>query len=238
MEKVGGMDGSGTTECTTNTSSKPYFDHDSMNAPTTITVTSSKKNHKSLLIKQEDRQTGIVSWKGFSLDADAHVLPATQVSFAVGLKIKTYINSTVAPMAALLFKGTVIGDPLAPSVASFSSRGPNTVSPGILKPDIIGPGVSILASWTTPLPGSTDTKSPFNMMSGTSMSCPHLSGVATLLKATHPYWTPAAIKSAIMTSTDLVNLKGTRIVDETLQPADLFSMGSGHVNPSKPMILD
>lgn len=62
MEKVGGMDG--TTECTTNTSSKPYYSHhDSINDPTTITHTSSKKNHKSLLIKQEDRQTGIVSWK-------------------------------------------------------------------------------------------------------------------------------------------------------------------------------
>nr|KAJ0202487.1 hypothetical protein LSAT_V11C600334580 [Lactuca sativa] len=171
--------------------------------------------------------------QGFSLDADAHVLPATQVSYTAGLEIKSYINSTLTPMAALLFKGTVIGDPLAPSVASFSSRGPNTVSPGILKPDIIGPGVSILAAWTTPLPGSTNTKSPFNMMSGTSMSCPHLSGVAALLKATHPNWTPAAIKSAIMTSADLVNLKGTPIVDETLQPADLFATGSGHVNPSK-----
>ena len=61
MEKVGGMDGSGTT---THTSSKPYHSHhDSINDPTTITHTSSKKNHKSLLIKQEDRQTGIVSWK-------------------------------------------------------------------------------------------------------------------------------------------------------------------------------
>ncbi|KAI3505113.1 hypothetical protein L1887_27024 [Cichorium endivia] len=171
--------------------------------------------------------------QGFSLNADPHVIPATHVSFAAGLEIKAYINSTVKPLAALLFKGTVIGDPLAPSVASFSSRGPNTVSPGILKPDIIGPGVSILAAWTVPLPGSTDTKSPFNLMSGTSMSCPHLSGVAALLKATHPYWTPAAIKSAIMTSADLVNVKGTPIVDERHQPADLFATGAGHVNPSK-----
>ncbi|CAI9269853.1 unnamed protein product [Lactuca saligna] len=73
MEKVGGMDGSGTTECTTNTSSKPYsdHDHDSINDPTTITPTSSKKNHKSLLIKQEDRQTGIVSWKVLARYKDA-----------------------------------------------------------------------------------------------------------------------------------------------------------------------
>lgn len=69
MEKVGGMDGSGTT---TNTSSKPYYSHhDSINDPTTITHTSSKKNHKSLLIKQEDRQTGIVSWKVLARYKDA-----------------------------------------------------------------------------------------------------------------------------------------------------------------------
>ncbi|GJV28283.1 subtilisin-like protease SBT1.2 [Tanacetum coccineum] len=57
------------------------------------------------------------------------------------------------------------------------------------------------------------------MISGTSMSCPHLSGVAALLKANHVYWSPAAIKSAIMTFVDLVNLRGTPIVDETLQPS-------------------
>nr|GFA77773.1 subtilisin-like protease SBT1.7 [Tanacetum cinerariifolium] len=71
------------------------------------------------------------------------------------------------------------------------------------------------------------------MISRTSMSCPHLSGVATLLKANHVYWSPTAIKSAIMTSADLVNLKGTPIVDETLQPSYVFATGVGHVNPSK-----
>ncbi|CAK9163111.1 unnamed protein product [Ilex paraguariensis] len=168
---------------------------------------------------------------GFSTAADAHVLPATHVSYAAGLKIKAYINSTTTPVAAILFKGTIIGDPLAPTVASFSSRGPNTESPGILKPDIIGPGVSILAAW--PLPLNENSKSIFNVMSGTSMSCPHLSGVAALLKSSHPYWSPAAIKSAIMTSADLVNVNGAPIVDQTLQPADIFATGAGHVNPSK-----
>lgn len=83
---------------------------------------------------------------GFSTLADAHVLPAAHVSYAVGLKIKAYINSTTAPTATILFKGTVIGESSAPMIASFSSRGPSKASPGILKPDIIGPGVSILAA--------------------------------------------------------------------------------------------
>lgn len=88
---------------------------------------------------------------GFSTSADVHVLPATHVSHAAGLKIKAYINSTATPTATILFKGTVIGDSSTPAVASFSSRGPSLASPGILKPDIIGPGVSILAAWPFPL---------------------------------------------------------------------------------------
>ncbi|KAJ9173504.1 hypothetical protein P3X46_016627 [Hevea brasiliensis] len=170
---------------------------------------------------------------GFSTIADPHVLPATHVSFAAGLKIKAYINSTKTPTATILFKGTVIGDPLSPAVTSFSSRGPSLASPGILKPDIIGPGVSILAAWPFPLDNNTDTKSTFNIMSGTSMACPHLSGIAALLKSSHPDWSPAAIKSAIMTTADILNMEGKSIVDETRQPADIFATGAGHVNPSR-----
>ncbi|KAI3985285.1 hypothetical protein MKX01_033599 [Papaver californicum] len=170
---------------------------------------------------------------GFSTEADAHVLPATHLSFAGGLKIKDYINSSSSPVATILFKGTFIGDSSAPAVTSFSSRGPSLASPGILKPDIIGPGVSILAAWPFSLDNNTNSDVTYNIISGTSMSCPHLSGIAALLKGSHPDWSPAAIKSAIMTTADLMNLKGQPIVDQNLKLANLFATGSGHVNPSK-----
>ncbi|WJX54961.1 hypothetical protein P8452_40786 [Trifolium repens] len=167
---------------------------------------------------------------GFSTFAIAHVLPASDVSYAAGLTIKNYINSTYNPTATVLFKGTVIGDSLAPSVASFSSRGPSQESPGILKPDIIGPGVNILAAWAI----SVDNElPPYNIISGTSMSCPHLSGIAALIKSSHPDWSPAAIKSAIMTTANTLNLGGTAITDQRLLPADVFATGAGHVNPVK-----
>ncbi|KAF6160283.1 hypothetical protein GIB67_019052 [Kingdonia uniflora] len=172
---------------------------------------------------------------GFSTEADVHVLPATHVSFSDGSEIKDYISSSSTPTATILFKGTVIGMSTSPMVTSFSSRGPSIESPGILKPDIIGPGVSILAAWPfsvdpTNISNSTST---FNIISGTSMSTPHLSGIAALLKSTHPEWSPAAIKSAMMTTADLLNVEGKPIVDEQLTPADLFATGSGHVNPSR-----
>ncbi|KAL0393399.1 UNVERIFIED_CONTAM: Subtilisin-like protease SBT1.7 [Sesamum latifolium] len=165
--------------------------------------------------------------------SESHVLPATHVSYADGLKIKAYINSTSTPTATIVFVGTIIGDDRAPVVAAFSSRGPNYVSRGILKPDILGPGVNILAAWPVSVENNTNTNATFNIISGTSMSCPHLSGVAALLKSSHPDWSPAAIKSAIMTTADIVNLAGNPIEDERFLPASVFATGSGHVNPSR-----
>ncbi|KAG6428721.1 hypothetical protein SASPL_112977 [Salvia splendens] len=156
--------------------------------------------------------------------------PTIQVGYTQGLRIKAYINSTSDPTATLSFKGTVIGDAHAPIIASFSSRGPSVHSPGILKPDILGPGVNILAAWPVSIEGNTNR---FVFSSGTSMACPHLSGVAALLKSVHHDWSPAAIKSAIMTTADVVNLAGGPIEDQTLKPADVYATGAGHVNPSR-----
>ncbi|KAJ8538669.1 hypothetical protein K7X08_029965 [Anisodus acutangulus] len=170
---------------------------------------------------------------GFTKFADPHVLPALYISYKDGMEISDYMNSTSKPIARIAFQGTIIGDKDAPVVASFSSRGPSLASPGILKPDIIGPGVNILAAWPTSVDNKANTKSTFNIISGTSMSCPHLSGVAALLKSAHPTWSPAAIKSAIMTTANTVNLGNDPILDERLLPANIFTVGSGHVNPSR-----
>ncbi|KAK4485607.1 hypothetical protein RD792_008250 [Penstemon davidsonii] len=169
---------------------------------------------------------------GFSTSADAHVLPATHLNYEDGQKVLAYVNSTSTPTAAILFKGTIIGDKNSPMVASFSSRGPSRASPGTLKPDISAL-CNILAAWPNSIENNTNTKNTFNIISGTSMSCPHLSGVAALLKSSHPNWSPAAIKSAIMTTADVVNLENQQIQDERHQPANIFATGAGHVNPAR-----
>ncbi|GER44192.1 subtilase [Striga asiatica] len=169
---------------------------------------------------------------GFSHQSFALVLPATIVSYAAGLKIKDYVKSGSYPTATILFKGTVVGDLFSPAIFYYSSRGPNKQTLEILKPDIIGPGENILAAWT-PLGPPDNSGLIYKIFSGTSMSCPHLSGIAALMKSAHPNWSPAAIKSAIMTTTDLVNAQSRPVLDENLNPADILAVGAGHVNPSR-----
>ncbi|KAM3343767.1 subtilisin-like protease [Capsicum galapagoense] len=160
----------------------------------------------------------------------SHVLPAAILSFADGEKIKAYITSSSTARAGIIFEGTMMGFKDVPSVAYFSSRGPNNASPGILKPDIIGPELNILAAWPSSL---RNINSTFNIISGTSMSCPHLSGTAALLKIAHSDWSPAAIKSVVMTTADQFSREGQPILDERELRADVFAIGAGHVNPTK-----
>ncbi|KAK8971577.1 Subtilisin-like protease [Platanthera guangdongensis] len=173
---------------------------------------------------------------GYTTLADAHVVPACHVNFVDATKIKSYINSTSSPTATILPCGTLIGlagELPAPTVASFSSRGMSQQSMGILKPDIIGPGVDVLAGWPALPIGPFDSPSLFNVISGTSMATPHLSGIAALLKGANPSWSAAAIKSAIMTTAENENPAGKPIANEQLESANLFARGAGHVNPSK-----
>ncbi|XP_010942946.1 subtilisin-like protease 4 [Elaeis guineensis] len=170
--------------------------------------------------------------EGHTITIGVHVLPASHVSYDDGLKIKSYIQSVLYPRASITLVGTLFGISPAPAVASFSSRGPNRADLTILKPDIIGPGVNILAASPFPV-GPSGATTMFNIMSGTSMATPHLSGVAALLKNRHPDWSPAAIKSAIMTTATLTANDGRRIPDQNLNTADFFALGSGHVNPTR-----
>ncbi|TYG48968.1 hypothetical protein ES288_D10G057800v1 [Gossypium darwinii] len=181
---------------------------------------------------------------GEGLVADCHVLPATAVGASNGDEIRGYIDSaskSKSPATAtILFKGTRLGVRPAPVVASFSARGPNPETPEILKPDVIAPGLNILAAWPDkvgPSGVSSDSRNTeFNILSGTSMACPHVSGLAALLKAAHPEWSPAAIKSALMTSAYTVDNRGETMLDESNgNTSTVLDFGSGHVHPSKAM---
>ncbi|EPS65791.1 hypothetical protein M569_08985, partial [Genlisea aurea] len=173
---------------------------------------------------------------GAELVADAHLLPATAVSEASGQEMKNYLSSDSNPTATILFEGTKVGIEPSPVVAAFSSRGPNSITPGILKPDLIAPGVNILAGWSGavgPTGLSEDSRRVnFNIISGTSMSCPHVSGLAALIKSARPNWSPAAIRSALMTTSYTVYKNGEPIQDvATGKPSTPFDHGAGHADP-------
>lgn len=173
---------------------------------------------------------------GDELVADAHLLPATAVGEKSGDAIKSYLFSDPNPTATILFEGTKVGIQPSPVVAAFSSRGPNSITPAVLKPDMIAPGVNILAGWTGGI-GPTglavdDRRVAFNIISGTSMSCPHVSGLAALLKAAHPDWSPAAIRSALMTTAYVAYKNGGKLQDvATGKDSTPFDHGAGHVDP-------
>ncbi|CAA6664642.1 unnamed protein product [Spirodela intermedia] len=175
---------------------------------------------------------------GEELVADSHLLPAVAVGLKNGDLIRKYAQFDRNPKVLLQFQGTVLNVRPSPVVAAFSSRGPNGVTPQILKPDVIGPGVNILAAWSGsvgPTGLSKDRRrSQFNIMSGTSMSCPHVSGIAALVKAAHPEWSPAAVKSALMTTAYTVDNAGSPLRDAAGGGgADPYGYGSGHVDPRR-----
>ncbi|KAG2682936.1 hypothetical protein I3843_10G007600 [Carya illinoinensis] len=152
------------------------------------------------------------------------LVPGTFVLPKDGKKIDQYINSAKNPQAVIQKTRTL--NISAPFVASFSSRGPQSINLNILKPDIAAPGLDILAAYSTlaSVTGDPTDKrhAVFNIISGTSMACPHAAAAAAYVKSFHPDWSPAAIKSALMTTATPM-----RIEDDN---AELGS-GSGQINP-------
>jgi len=160
-----------------------------------------------------------------SLNADLHFVPTVHLSDTDRPLVKAY--AATAGATARINQATIVYNVPAPLTASFSSRGPLSAGGGdLLKPDLIAPGQDIVAAVAPPANGGLD----FNIYSGTSMSSPHVAGLAALLKDLHPDWSPMMIKSALMTT-------GTDVLDggtpaPNTNPVLIFRQGAGHVKPN------
>ncbi|MEW1846911.1 S8 family serine peptidase [Nonomuraea angiospora] len=156
-----------------------------------------------------------------SLNADFHSIPTVHLAVKDRQAVKDYAATSGA--TATIDQAKITDDVPAPYLAAFSSRGPLSAGGGdLLKPDLTAPGQDILAA-TAP-PGNNGAE--FGLSSGTSMSAPHVAGLAALLKDLHPSWSPMAVKSALMTSgTDVLDGPGT-------DPKVIFGQGAGHVAPN------
>ena len=194
--------------------------------------------------------------QGNSIVADPHVLPAVHLTYDQGNELLAWLigdrdgNRTggdegdAAPAVNPI--GQIAGTELdqdptyADIMAGFSSRGPNSPLPDVIKPDVTAPGVDILAAWRdadqppTPTGGSDN----YNVISGTSMSSPHDAGAAALLRGVHPDWTPDQVKSALMTtaftSPPGAGAETHPVLDnDGVTEADPFDMGAGRIDVSQ-----
>ena len=165
-----------------------------------------------------------------------YVIPAAHLTSASYAGINSFVVSNGAAAQMSFGPGLQVAGVVAPQMASFSSRGPNKANPNILKPDVTGPGVDIIAGYIddqqsqaqhdATVAGTFTPAANANSLQGTSMSSPHIAGSAALLRQLHPTWSPAAIKSALMTTTTVVKLANGAT------DTDRWGYGAGHINPN------
>lgn len=154
-------------------------------------------------------------------------IPAVMTTLAAGSAMNAEVSGgglVTVKMSPSVFIDDVVE--VGNLMAGFSSRGPNQNTLDIIKPDITAPGVKILAAASAQtmfgVPGTS-----FTYLQGTSMSSPHIAGIAALVKEVNPAWSAAMIKSAIMT-TARQNLSK----ENGITAADPFDFGAGHVVPN------
>jgi subtilisin family serine protease len=158
-----------------------------------------------------------------STDLDLHAVPTIHLDAQFHDPVMAYA-ATEGATATFTAGNETEFQFASPQVAGFSSRGPvEADGSDILKPDITAPGVGILAAGA-----NAEGESPtYHFLSGTSMSAPHIAGLAALYLGERPTASPAEVKSAFMTTAyNTVTSDGTPVTDP-------FAQGAGHVDPTR-----
>ncbi|CAN4110299.1 unnamed protein product [Withania somnifera] len=163
--------------------------------------------------------------------------PGVVIHKKEGKKVINYVKSSVSPTATITFQETYVDGRPAPVLAGFSARGPSRSYLGIAKPDIMAPGVLILAAVPPNIFSESiqniGLSSDYELKSGTSMAAPHAAGIAAMLKGAHPEWSPSAIRSAMMTTANHLDSTQKPIREDDSMVATPLDMGAGHVDPNR-----
>ena len=153
----------------------------------------------------------------FRMDLQGAPLPALSIAHSDGLKLKAVLAQDFA-RERLTFARLFIQEPRTfPDVpnllAYFSSRGPSNDYQ--IKPDVVTVGTGSYAAVQDDDPRGENRfpssppdigqrplydPSGFAFSQGTSFAAPRAAGAAALLRQLHPDWTPAEIKSALVTT--------------------------------------
>ncbi|WP_407358651.1 S8 family serine peptidase [Microbacterium sp. LTA6] len=159
-----------------------------------------------------------------SLDNDFHAVPTVHLSSVHHEAVLAYVQGGADRPITLVGENTTGETTPVPQIAGFSSRGPMLADGSdIMKPDVTAPGVAILAAGHN-VAGADPT---FEILSGTSMSSPHVAGLGALYLGERPNATPAEVKSAMMTTAyDTVLADGSANTNP-------FEQGAGHVDPTR-----
>ncbi|MEV4777041.1 S8 family serine peptidase [Microbacterium sp. LWH12-1.2] len=159
-----------------------------------------------------------------SLDNDFHAVPTVHLSSVHHEAVLAYVQGGADRPITLVGENTTGETTPVPQIAGFSSRGPMLADGSdIMKPDVTAPGVAILAAGHNAA-GADPT---FEILSGTSMSSPHVAGLGALYLGERPNATPAEVKSAMMTTAyDTVLADGSANTNP-------FEQGAGHVDPTR-----
>ncbi len=151
-------------------------------------------------------------------------IPVVMVSNSDGVALKNYFASN--PGRTVTIDPNLIEQSTTPNIqAIFSSTGP-TAGDGVIKPELVAPGVSIyMAAETTDPLGDLYSSTGYAAADGTSFSTPIVAGAAALVKQKHPQFTAAQIKSV------LVNTAAQDVVrDENFHRATVQTLGAGKLD--------
>ncbi|KAL3514473.1 hypothetical protein ACH5RR_027190 [Cinchona calisaya] len=209
---------------------------------TVICDNSSSTDNQIYFVSQSNLDAAIfISSRDYFYDESSFQYPGVIITPDKAAKVINYALKGVNPTVTIKFQKTFLGTKPAPMVAEYTRLGPSPTYPGIVKPDIMAPGTLVLAAWipndvVSHIGNNIDLSNSddFNLISGTSMACPHATGIAALLKGARPEWSPAAIRSAMITTANPFDNTGNpiRLVEAINTIASPLAMGAGQVDPN------
>lgn len=145
-------------------------------------------------------------------------IPSFSLTYEEGKAIADLLEAGSSVTFGDMSESVTTGDMLA----DFSSRGPVNYTAAI-KPEVVAPGVDVLSSVPSYIAGpeyTGDYEYSYRRSSGTSMSSPHVAGIAALMLQADSSLTPADVKTKLMNTADRMTAD-----------YNVFEVGAGRVNP-------